>query len=326
MEGELGGLVDLALEVGGVLDARHLQQDAVVALAHDGGLDGAGLVDAAAQDLDRLVDHFLLLAEQVLRRSRRAGSCRRCPTPAATDRRCGSPRSPWRAGLVAQHHDHGAAALHGHVLEADLLLAQLAAHRIGQVGQAFVQHRAQVGFEQEMRAAAQVEAEIDAALLVPARQWSSTPAGSRLGSANSPASAVTAMMAMVCQRGRLSMTTYCVLAATSSAAEQAAQQALALGRRRRRRQHRLVVLVGLLGAAHRFAARQDVGDGLLDDAHPHAFCEFHLQLVVADHLGDQADDAAAGDDAVAALHAAPASRAGPSSWSAAGGSAGSRRR
>ena len=61
MEGELGGLVDLALEVGGVLDARHLQQDAVVALAHDGGLDRPGLVDAAAQDLDRLVDHFLLL-------------------------------------------------------------------------------------------------------------------------------------------------------------------------------------------------------------------------------------------------------------------------
>ena len=41
----------------------------------------------------------------------------------------------------------------------------------------------------------------------------------------------------------------------------------------------------------------------LSDAHAHAFCEFHLQLVVGDHLGDQADDAAAGDDAVAALDA-----------------------
>ena len=55
-EGELLVWLIFALEVGRVLDARHLQQDAVVALAHDGGLDGAGLVDAAAQDLDRLVD------------------------------------------------------------------------------------------------------------------------------------------------------------------------------------------------------------------------------------------------------------------------------
>ena len=72
--------------------------------------------------------------------------------------------------LVAQGDDHGAAALHSHVLEADLLLAQLGAHRIGKIGQAFVQHRAQVGFQQEVGAAAQVEAEIDAALLIPARQ------------------------------------------------------------------------------------------------------------------------------------------------------------
>ena len=108
------------------------------------------------------------------------------------------------------------AALHSDVLEADLLLAQLAAHRVGEIGQALVQHRAQVGFEQEVGAAAQVEAEIDAALLVPARQvvehgW---PADT-LGSANSTASAVKAMMAMTCQRGRLSMRPTTVLAATS---------------------------------------------------------------------------------------------------------------
>ena len=61
---------------------------------------------------------------------------------------------------------------------------------------------------------------------------SSTLPGSRLGSANSAASAVTAMMAMVCQRGRLSMIG-CLLPLLF-AAEQAAQQALALGRRCRR--------------------------------------------------------------------------------------------
>ena len=102
--------------------------------------------------------------------------------------------------LVAQGDDHGAAALDGDVLEADLLLAQLAAHRVGKIGQALVQHRAQVGFQQEVGAAAQVEAEIDAALLVPARQVVEHAAGSTLGSANSTASAVKAMMAMVCQR------------------------------------------------------------------------------------------------------------------------------
>src|SRR5690348_3710058 len=134
---------------------------------------------------------------------------------------------------------------------------------------------------------------------------SRTLPGNRFGSANSAANTVMAMMPMTCQRGRLSMmATGSGAALLLAAAEQAAQQALALGRRSGLgRQHRLVVLVGLLAAAHRFAAGDDVGDRALDDAHPHAFCEFYLQLIVADHLGDQADDAAAGDHAVAALHA-----------------------
>jgi hypothetical protein len=42
---------------------------------------------------------------------------------------------------------------------------------------------------------------------------------------------------------------------------------------------------------------------LLDDAHAHALGQLDLDLVVGDHLGHQADDAAAGDDTVAALDA-----------------------
>ena len=241
-------------------------------------------------------------------RSRQAGSCRRAGNG---ERRIEVADRLERLGalrLVAQADDQGAAGLDGDVLERDLLLAQLGAHRVGEVGQALVQHAAQVGFEQEVGAAAQVEAEIDAALrrtsaAVRRARW----LGSRLGSANSPDSTVMAMMTMVCQRGRLSIPTYFRSSRcpgpTTSAAEQAAQQALPFARRRRRRQHRLVVLVGVLGAAHRFAAGQDVGDGALDDANPHAVGEFDLQLVVGDHLGDQTDDAAAGDDAVAALDA-----------------------
>ena len=171
MEGELGGLVDLALEVGGVLDARHLQQDAVVALAHDGGLDGAGLVDPAAQDLDRLVDHFLLLLEQLLVRIGEpdhiaaAGHDERgidgCGSPRCALARCASSRRV----TTRPRPDSTVTSLN-----ADLLLAQFAAHRVAEVGEALVQHRAQVGLEQEVGAAAQVEAEIDAALLVPVRQ------------------------------------------------------------------------------------------------------------------------------------------------------------
>src|SRR5437868_6186475 len=110
---------------------------------------------------------------------------------------------------------------------------------------------------------------------------SSSPLGSALGRAKSPASAVTTMIAMTCQRGRFSMMEACGPCLLLAAAEEAAEQALALGRRSRSRQHRLVVLVAVLGAAHRLAAGQDVGDGRLDDAHPHAVCEFDLQLVVA---------------------------------------------
>ncbi len=43
-----------------VLEARHLDDDAVVALPLDGGLARAELVDALAHDFDRLIDDVLL--------------------------------------------------------------------------------------------------------------------------------------------------------------------------------------------------------------------------------------------------------------------------
>ena len=55
-EVELGGGSKKILEMLRVLKARHLDHDAVVALALDRRLLGAGGVDAAAQHLDRLVD------------------------------------------------------------------------------------------------------------------------------------------------------------------------------------------------------------------------------------------------------------------------------
>ena len=186
MDGELGGLVDLALEFGRVLDARDLQQDAVVALAHDGRFDGAGLVDAAAQDLDRLVDHFLALAHHV-----DVGIADTNGVARARDRQAGiegaQPFDGLRAlCLVTQHEHDRAAGLDVDRLEGDLLLAHLAAHRVGQVGQPLVHHAAQVRLEQEVRTAAQVEAEIDAALLVPARQGADDGVGQHVRQRQEP--------------------------------------------------------------------------------------------------------------------------------------------
>ena len=55
-EFELGGRAEQILDLGGVLQARHLDQDAVGALLLDVGLLGAGAVEAAVEHLDRLAD------------------------------------------------------------------------------------------------------------------------------------------------------------------------------------------------------------------------------------------------------------------------------
>ena len=55
-EFHLGGLAEQFLQPARILQARHLDQDTVGALALDHRLDGAELVDAALDDLDRLFD------------------------------------------------------------------------------------------------------------------------------------------------------------------------------------------------------------------------------------------------------------------------------
>src|SRR5262249_20102098 len=54
LEGQLGGLAEYVLQPLRVLQAGHLYDDAVVALTLDHRLGGAELVDALADDLDRL--------------------------------------------------------------------------------------------------------------------------------------------------------------------------------------------------------------------------------------------------------------------------------
>ena len=57
-EGQLGGLAEQLLQPRGILQARHLHQNAVDALALDRRLDRAELVDAPLDDLDRLLDRL----------------------------------------------------------------------------------------------------------------------------------------------------------------------------------------------------------------------------------------------------------------------------
>ena len=68
---ELRGLAENLLQPRRVLQARHLHQNAVGALALDRRLDQAELVDAALDDLDRLIDG---LADALGDRRRRTGS------------------------------------------------------------------------------------------------------------------------------------------------------------------------------------------------------------------------------------------------------------
>ena len=56
MEGELCRLAEQALHALGIVHAGQLDEDTVFALPLDGGLPHAGLVDAAPDDLDRLID------------------------------------------------------------------------------------------------------------------------------------------------------------------------------------------------------------------------------------------------------------------------------
>ena len=68
MEGELRRLADDRLQPCRVAEAGRLDQDAVVALALDARLGRAELVDAAADDLDRLADDAADALRQALRR------------------------------------------------------------------------------------------------------------------------------------------------------------------------------------------------------------------------------------------------------------------
>ena len=67
LERHLRGLAERVLQMLRIFQARHLDQDAVVALTLDGRLARAQRVDAPAHDFDRLIDDLRLGLGLVLR-------------------------------------------------------------------------------------------------------------------------------------------------------------------------------------------------------------------------------------------------------------------
>ena len=92
LEGQLGGAPEQRLDVLRIVHARELHQDAILALALDRRLLGAGLVDAAADDFDRL--RHGLLAARVESRPAGSASCRPRPRRSRRQGRCRAWREP----------------------------------------------------------------------------------------------------------------------------------------------------------------------------------------------------------------------------------------
>ena len=180
---ELGGLAEQLLEPGRILQAGHLDQNAVGTFALDQRLDGAEFIDAPLDDLDRLVDRLAhaLHDRRVGQRepdqpARVVGDVDVALSGRAQDaaerlRQCAQLfQRLIRIGVLADAHFHAVAAHHQAGI-ADARLTQHAAHVVAQRLQHFLAHGLGIDLEQDMRAALQVEAEHDVALrpLRPAR-------------------------------------------------------------------------------------------------------------------------------------------------------------
>ena len=177
------------------MQARHLHQNTVGALALDQRLDGAEFVDAALDDLDRLLDRLAHALEQ--RRIGDGQPDQMLPSEVdieaslaiaaedAAERHRQLAQLGQRllaVGVVADAH-FDAVAAHGQAGIADAGVAQNAAHVIAGRLKLFLAHRVGVDLQQDMRTALQVEAEHDVALR-PFRPARTTLSGRKFGTAN----------------------------------------------------------------------------------------------------------------------------------------------
>ncbi len=300
---QLGGAADELLHVLGILDAGKLDEDAVLPFALDDRLLGAGLVDTAPHDLDRLLD-------------RRAGA--RLERDGVGLQRDIAARGDGHVDLGIDLLDEGAdiveplglAQREGDAVAlgiepgiADARRAELAAQRIDQRVEALAPDGAHVDLEQQMRAAAQIEAEAHLLLRDPPRQGIERLRREQIGQAQDHAQRANPQDQRHQPFRKVKHRRIRLLAPGG-----AAGASLAFVR------VRVVLLYVVLFAlgGDRLGLRQDGGDGAAHDPDAHALGDVDQHLVVADHFGDRADDAAAGDDAVAtpqrAQHAAVVAR------------------
>ena len=172
-EFELGGLAKDRLQLLGVLQARHLHDDAVVALTLDARLARAERVDAAADHLDRLIDgaaDFLgeagvghddaheAVAVVVDFERRRAGAE---PVGVALGQRFQLGDDLGAVGGVRDAHLHAARLLPDAARRRHLLLAQNPPRVVAQIHRQRVQHGRFVDLQHDVGAALQVEAQHD---------------------------------------------------------------------------------------------------------------------------------------------------------------------
>ncbi len=174
-EVELGGLAEHFLEARRILQAGDLHENARDAFALDRRLDQAELVDAALDDLNRLIDRLAdALGDSRVGGGERddagvLGDVDAALSGGAED------AGQWlrqltqlfdRGGDVAVARDANidAVAMDGAPGEGDARLAQRAQHVVGDSLQPLLAHRVGVDLEQEARAALQVQTEHDVAL------------------------------------------------------------------------------------------------------------------------------------------------------------------
>ena len=151
MERQLGGLAEQALDAVRILLAGNLHQDAIVALALDGGLAGTDLVDPPAHDLEGLRDSRTLyfLRHALGQPDFDAVAClgeHQLARHATLIQLLEHLQRPRCACRIGQRQRHGVTA-HAEPAVADALAAQGATHVVDQGFQALPDHRAELDLQ-----------------------------------------------------------------------------------------------------------------------------------------------------------------------------------
>ncbi len=181
MECHLGGLTEQPLDAVRIGDARQLHQDAVAALARDHRLVDAGLVDTAADDLDRLLHGTRravgnpafrqghLYARPVIAEAEVALGLTDAGAQQIAERRARG----FGLGRVVQREGHRAVA-DGQIGVADIGGPQPGPRRIQGTLKPLADDGVHIDFKQQIGAALKIETQVDSMLRHPGGQGART--------------------------------------------------------------------------------------------------------------------------------------------------------